>query len=136
MGQHPISPQERLSARRHALAVGGLATALSACSSLPSGQGPGAAALTLTLPLLRGWFGGEAVLYITTDVSHADVAQDKGANFAPRLTAALPGAGAPAGQASSVDKVYAVTNVEQGSIFASAPLPVGPASRNTTRTPL
>lgn len=135
------SPTSRARSRRRLLAVGGLATALSACSSLPAVQGPGSAGLTLTLPLLRGWFEGVEVLYITTDVSHADVAQAKGATFAPRLGAALPSTalqsagGAPARNAA-VDKVYAVTNFEQGSIFASAPSPVGPGSRDTAYTPL
>jgi hypothetical protein len=76
------------------------------------------------------------VLYITTDVSHADVAEAKGANFAPRLADALP-AGPPApGSRSSVDKVYAVTNFQQASIFASAPYPMGSASRDTAYSPL
>ncbi len=128
-------------ARRQLLAVGGLAAAVSACTSLPTAQGPGSAGLMLTLPLLRGWFEGVEVLYITTDVSHADVAQAKDATFAPRLATALPSAvpqtaGGPPARSASVDKVYAVTNFEQGSIFASAPSPVGPASRDTAYTPL
>ena len=139
MDPHAIRIRERFSAlvvRRRALTLGGLAAALSACSSLPAGQGPTAAALTLTLPLFRGWFDGEEVLYLTTDISQADVAKEKGANFAARLAAALPGTSAPAGRGSSVDKVYAVTNFEQGGIFASAPSPVGPASRDAAYTPL
>lgn len=91
---------------------------------------------TVLLPVLAGWFEGEVVHYVTTDVSHADVAADKGANFAPRLAYAL-NAGPPVpGRPSSVDKVYAVTNFKQPSIFASAPLPVGAASRDTSYSPL
>ena len=78
----------------------------SACATVapPSTQGHA------SVPVLSGWFDGEEVFYITTDVSHADVAQAKGANFAPRLADALP-AGKPApGRPSSVDEVYAVTN--------------------------
>lgn len=78
--------------------------------------------------------GRRGVLH-TTDVSHADVAQAKGANFAPRLGLALPeGRAAPGG--SSVDKVYAVTNFKQASVFASAPFPMGSTSRDTAYSPL
>ena len=122
--------------RRSLLAGGGLAAALSGCSTAtlaPNTQGAG---LSLTMPVLRGWFDGEEVLYLTTDISRADVALDKGANFAPRLAAALSGGAAVPGRASSADKVYVVTNFEQGSVFASAPLPVGPGSRDTAYTPL
>lgn len=53
--------------------------------ALPPGPG------RVQLPVLKGWFDGEVVLYVTTDISHADVAAAKGANFAPRLAHALPG---------------------------------------------
>jgi hypothetical protein len=88
-----------------------------------------------SLPVLSGWFDGEEVLYITTDVSHADVAEAKGANFAPRLALALPEGRAVPGR-SSVDKVYAVTNFKQASVFASAPYPMGSTSRDTAYSPL
>jgi hypothetical protein len=104
----------------------------SACTTLPLPAGPGQA----RLPVLQGWFDGEAVFYITTDVSHADVAAAKGANFAPRLADALPAGPASPGRRSSVDKVYAVTNFQQASVFASAPAPVGAASRSTAYSPL
>jgi len=87
--------------------------------ALPPGPG------RVQLPVLQGWFDGEVVLYLTTDISHADVAAAKGANFAPRLAHALPG-GPP----------HAVTNFQQPSIFASAPRPVGPASSDTAYSPL
>lgn len=90
----------------------------------------------VSLPALRGWFEGEEVVYITTDVSHADVAEAKGANFAPRLADALPLGPSVPGRRSSVDKVYAVTNFKQGSIFASAPFPMGSASRDAAYSPL
>ena len=89
-----------------------------------------------SLPVLSGWHEGEEVFYVTTDVSHADVAQAKGANFAPRLAYALPAGKPVPGQPSSVDKVYAVTNFQQASIFASAPFPMGSTSRDTAYSPL
>jgi hypothetical protein len=104
----------------------------SACTTAPPLAGTGQA----SLPVLRGWFEGEVVFYITTDVSHADVAEAKGANFAPRLANTLPTGPALPGRRSSVDKVYAVTNFKQESIFASAPFPMGSASRDTAYSPL
>lgn len=115
-------------------ALGLCALALSAgCANAPVAAG----AEQVRLPLLRGWFEGQAVIYVTTDVSQADMAQAKGANFVPRLADALPPAGPPQpGRRSPVDKVYAVTNFEQASVFASAPAPVGPLSRDTAYSPL
>ncbi|MDP2008381.1 MAG: hypothetical protein Q8K45_22125 [Rubrivivax sp.] len=104
----------------------------SGCTTVQPPAGPGQS----SLPVLSGWFEGEEVFYITTDVSHADVAEAKGANFAPRLALALPEEGRAAPGRSSVDKVYAVTNFKQASVFASAPFPMGSASRDTAYSPL
>ncbi|MEQ1686614.1 MAG: hypothetical protein ABL916_23425 [Burkholderiaceae bacterium] len=90
----------------------------------------------MTLPLLAGWYDGEEVFYITTDVSDAEVALAKGANFVPRLAEALPAVKQSAPQASSVDKVYGVANFAQGSVFASAPSPVGALNRDRVYSPL
>lgn len=79
---------------------------------------------------------GLQVRQATTDVSHADVAEAKGANFAPRLADALPVGPPVPGRRSSVDKVYAVTNFKHESIFASAPFPMGSASRDRAYSPL
>lgn len=103
----------------------------SGCTTVHPPAGPGQS----SLPVLSGWFEGEEVFYITTDVSHADVAEAKGANFAPRLGLALPEGRAAPGR-SSVDKVYAVTNFKQASVFASAPFPMGSTSRDTAYSPL
>lgn len=90
------------------------------------------------LPLQRGWFEGKTVFYITTDVSDAAVARDKNANFAPRLASALPAlqAKSQTPQASSVDKVYAFADIDQGNVFASAPLPMGHTNREAAYSPL
>ncbi len=103
------------------------------CSSSPQRVGP----YEVTLPLLHGWFEGQEVLYVTTDVSHADVARSKGANFAPRLADALPRAGSPRPTLrTAVDKVYGITNFEQASVFASAPTPMGHLNRDGAYSPL
>lgn len=110
---------------------------LTACATAPGpAPAPADPPRAVSLPVLAGWFEGEVVHYVTTDVSHADVAADKGANFAPRLAYALTSGPPVPGRPSSVDKVYAVTNFKQPSIFASAPLPVGAASRDTSYSPL
>lgn len=130
---HMTLPQRppRVSLARHMAGLALTCLLLGGCAGLaPTGN------TGLTLPLLRGWFDGEEVFYVTTDVSHADVARAKGANFSPRLADALPAGPAQPGRRSSVDKVYAVTNFDQASIFASAPFPVGPASRDVAYSPL
>lgn len=121
---------------RSRLASLGLVAVLAGCAVWPEPAGSGPWPLPMQMPVLPGWFDGQAVLYLTTDVSHAEVAAEKGANFAPRLALALPDGPPGRGRRSSVDKVYAVTNFQQPSIFASAPQPVGPASRDTTYSPL
>lgn len=91
---------------------------------------------TISLPLLKGWHDGRVVHYVTTDVSDREAAKKAGANFVPRLAAALvtPSGGRPV--ESAVERVYAVTNFTQGSVFPSTPLPVGPANSDTNYSPL
>jgi hypothetical protein len=119
------------SACRCALLLGVVAATLGCASTAPP---PPAAAVQL--PLQRAWFDGEAVFYVTTDVSDAEVAREKKANFAPRLADTLPRGALPPGQAVAFDKVYAVTNFKQPNIFASAPLPMGHANRDRAYSPL
>ena len=113
------------------------ALALCAClllSACATPVGPRATGIA-HVPLQRGWFEGQVVFYITTDVSDAAVAKDKGANFAPRLAHALPERSAP-GRPTSVDKVYAFTNSVQDNVFASAPKPMGYLSSEAAYSPL
>jgi len=89
------------------------------------------------LPLLQAWFEDQAVLYVTTDVSDAQVARAKGANFAPLLAQALPeGAARMAGRAGATARVYGFVNFSQASVFASAPEPVGAGNQSLSYTPL
>lgn len=120
--------------RGRAVAALAVLAVLAGCAQAPLVPGPSQP--LLQLPMLTGWFDGEAVLYVTTDVSHADMAVAKGANFAPRLAHALPGGPPQPGRPSSTDKVYAVTNFKQPSVFASAPKPVGPGSLDKAYSPL
>ena len=114
--------------------VAGCCLLLSACATPDPRQSMPYA----NFPLQRGWFEGKTVFYITTDVSDAAVARDKNANFAPRLASALPAlqAKSQTPQASSVDKVYAFADIDQGNVFASAPLPMGHTNREAAYSPL
>lgn len=110
-----------------------LASLMAGCACAPST----AVIQQVGLPLPRGGYDAEGVFCVTTDVSNADVAQAKGANYAPRLADALPMDGTnQAGHGSSVDQGYAVTNFEQASVFGSAPDPVGPHKRDVGYSPL
>lgn len=120
----------RLSITAGAMAV--LVVLTAACAS-PASAPPAA---SVQLPVLRGWFDGQAVFYVTTDASDAGAARKMKANFAPRLAQALPRGPQAPGQATVLDKVYAVSNFEQPSIFASAPDPMGPDSRDRAYSPL
>ena len=115
-----------------------IAAALALVAVLGGCASPAQRAAEGWLPLTpqRGWFDGEEVVYVTTDVSDAAVAREKRANFAPRLADALRRGPQRPGQPSAVDPVYAVTNFTQGSIFASAPQPVGHRNLDTVYTPL
>lgn len=126
--ESPLLPQ-RLPQALAALAC----VLLTACAVPATPAAATSPAGVVQMPLLHGWYEGLEVLYITTDVSDAAVAKDKGGNFAPRLASALA---LPPGKTSSVDKVYGVTNFDQGSVFASAPSPVGYTSRESAYSPL
>jgi hypothetical protein len=115
-----------------ALAFATLVVSVTACAS--PGTAPRVA--TVQLPVQRAWFDGRIVFYVTTDASDAGAAREMKANFAPRLAEALPRGPQRPGQASALDKVYAVTNFEQPNVFASAPDPIGPESRDRSYSPL
>ena len=132
----PAEPPLR---RPIAMACTGRVTSAAVLALLLAGCAAGPLApeqATVKLPRLLGWFEGQEIVYITTDVSDADAAKAMGANFAPRLADALPAAGRSPAQPSSVDKVYAVTNFTQGSVFASAPNPFGHLNRDRAYSPL
>ena len=93
-----------------------------------------ASAVTVELPLLTGWYQGKLLYYISTDMSDQSMAQQAGINYAPRLSA-LNRMQQP-GQPSALDRVYKVINASQGSVFASAPEPIGARNGSDAYTPL
>ncbi|HEY8026064.1 MAG TPA: hypothetical protein VIF60_15970 [Burkholderiaceae bacterium] len=90
-------------------------------------------AATVEVPLLSGWYDGDVVYYITTDVSQAEMARAAGANYVPRLRHALRTP--EPGQPSAVDRVYKFSNFEQGSVFPSAPQAAADDGGNAEYTP-
>ena len=85
---------------------------------------------TVRLPLVQGWYDGQEVLYLQTEVSDQQLALQQGATFVPGLANAINA------QPPAVDDIYHVTNFNQGNITASAPNPTGPNNRDTNYSPL
>ena len=100
---------------------------LGACASPPHATGP-----SISLPMRVGWFGEREVLYVTTDASDQAVALAEGANYAPRLEAAV----SPAAQGGVLERVYAFSDHTQRPVFQSAPGPVGAQSTDKSYSPL
>lgn len=103
-------------------------TLLVACS----GQPVDTDRATISLPLHAGWVDGKEVRYVTTDVSEKAAAQEHGANYVPRLAAAV----LARGDLNMLERVYWVTNFSQRAVFQSSPAPVGPANTEAAYSPL
>lgn len=118
--------------------LGGLSAAilaLPACATTAKPDGKPVA--TIALPVFTAWVDGRLVRYITTDASDPAFARRKGINHAPRMADALPRPGHPPGSMPSVlERVYMFEEEVQINVFPSAPLPVGPDSRDTAYSPL
>ncbi len=105
---------------------------LTACASNPGKSG----APAITLPMLGGWFNGQKVYYITTDISDKGMAEMMGANYAPRLSDAILPRPRPAGVKSAVERVYVFPDRDQGSILPSSPTPLGYTSLDKNYSPI
>lgn len=118
-----------------AFAVAFLTTAsLSGCASTASA--PAGVQGSVTLPLQTAWFEGRRVRYVTTDVSDADVARAKGANFVPRLRDLVVVAPGKPLRAVPVERVYSIEGIVQPTVFPSVPSPVGAGSTSSAYSPL
>lgn len=112
-----------------------LAAALVGCAALtPNGDKNQSG--FVQLPLIGGWHEGQRVHYITTDASDRDFAAKKAANFAPRLASTLPASPQRPGERNALERIYAVTNFEQGNVLPSAPVPVGSGNTDKAYSPL
>ncbi len=91
----------------------------------------------VSLPLLKGWHDGQAMYYVTTDVSDKELAQKMGVNYAPRLADAVPTYPKPPRVKTILERVYAFPNGEQqNTVFASVPTPIGYKSDDINYSPI
>lgn len=112
------------------VATAGLAGCASTASAPAGEQG------SVTLPLQTAWFEGRKVRYVTTDVSDADVARAKGANFVPRLRDLIVAAPGNPLRGVPVERVYSIEGFVQPTVFPSVPSPVGAGSTSRAYSPL
>lgn len=101
-----------------------------------AGHAPVAKQAGIVLPLQTGWFQGEPVHYVTTDISDRAMARMAGANWVPRLANVLPGPTPQPGYRSALDRVYKFAAGEQGSVLPSAPQPLGGDNQQRAYSPL
>jgi hypothetical protein len=119
---------------RHALSSC-LAGLMMGCVSMginPVVSVPGAATVFAQVPLRSGWFEGQATHYLTTDVSDQETARKMSANFAPSLAPLWRNPNTR----SLVPRVYKFTNSDQGTVFQSAPKPLGFENVDVSYSPL
>ena len=87
----------------------------------------------VVLPLVICWHDGKKDLYIQTEASDPNIAEQQGVNYVPQLSNAID---APNG---AVDDIYVVTNSkreDQYNVLPSEPKPVGPYNRDQAYSPL
>jgi hypothetical protein len=90
----------------------------------------------IVLPLVAGWYQGQRVYYVTTDISDAGMAAAGQANFVPRLAAALPPGRPAPGTPLAYERIYKFVNADQPSVLPSVPQPLGGANANRAYSPL
>jgi hypothetical protein len=110
----------------------GVVLLLSGCAASGGSRRPE----TISMPVSLGWYKGERVYYITTDISDPPMARGAGVNLALRLRDAIPTYPKPPEQKDVLERVYKFPNGEQDAVFASVPNPVGPLSSDAQYSPL
>ncbi|MEC5216216.1 hypothetical protein RCH09_001159 [Actimicrobium sp. GrIS 1.19] len=112
--------------------------AVAACSPMTPAiaAAPQDSGMVAEIPLIAGWFEGQPVYYITTDVSDPDAARQAGANYVPKLANALPAEPKTPGQRVATDRIYGFTNFKQGSVLPSRPMPIGASNTDQNYSPL
>ena len=91
---------------------------------------------TISMPVSLGWYNGERVYYITTDITDPPMARGAGVNLALRMRDAIPTYPKPPEQKDVLERVYKFPNGEQDAVFASIPNPIGPLSSDAQYSPL
>jgi len=105
---------------------------LSGCTVSRTAKTPAA----ISMPLSLGWYNGERVYYVTTDITDPPMARAAGVNLALRMRDAIPPYPKPPEQKDVLERVYKFPNGEQDAVFASIPRPIGPSSRDVQYSPL
>lgn len=108
---------------------------LAACASPTQLRGQ-TTSPAIEIPLTAGWFEGQKVFYITTDMSDPQMAQNSSANFVPRLANALAPYPPDPRRGSSIDRIYKFFDGSQPSVLPSAPTPLGGGNTNSAYSPL
>jgi hypothetical protein len=88
------------------------------------------------MPVSWGWYNGERVYYVTTDITDPPMARGAGVNLAVRMRDAIPEYPKPPEQKDVLERVYKFPNGEQDAVFASIPNPIGPTSSDAQYSPL
>jgi hypothetical protein len=88
------------------------------------------------IPAAAGWYNGERVYYITTEITDPTMARNAGITYAPRLIDAIPDYPKPPKTRTVLERVYKFIGGEQDAVFASAPTPPGPSSTDAAYSPL
>ena len=110
------------------------ATLLGGCvSALPGRQSSRPA---MEIPITAGWYLGQKVFYITTDISDPAMAKDAGANYVARLANVLPPSPPDPERGSSIDRIYKFFDGSQPSVLPSVPTPLGGDNSNKAYSPL
>jgi hypothetical protein len=91
---------------------------------------------TISMPVSLGWYDGQRVYYVTTEVTDPAMARAAGANLASRMRDAIPAYPKPPEEKDVLERVYKFPNGEQDAVFASIPDPVGPTSKDAHYSPL
>ena len=110
----------------------GVVLQLSGCAASMGNRRPE----TISMPVSLGWYNGERVYYITTDITDPPMARGAGVNLALRMRDAIPTYPKPPEQKDVLERVYKFPNGEQDAVFASIPNPVGPLSSDAHYSPL
>jgi hypothetical protein len=111
-----------------------LALLLTGCASTVPEQH--ASRPSIEIPLVAGWYSGQKVFYITTDISDLGMAKQEGANHVARLANALPPSPPDPSRGSSIDRIYKFFDGSQPSVLPSAPTPLGGGNSNDAYSPL
>ena len=91
---------------------------------------------TISMPVSLGWYDGERVYYVTTDVTDPPMAHAAGVNLALRMRDAIPPYPKPPQQKDVLERVYKFPNGEQDAVLASIPNSVRPLSSDAHYSPL